>query len=198
MTRKSVILITVASLIILSAALASSELTGKTHIFVSSPNKETLQEANKNVAAKRAIAEKTQSSTTTSGGSPSQSSRDKTSSGITSPTATTTTPTTTQGKDFSPPSSSSAITITASQTNSTEVAISTKLAGYSDGTCNLTISNGNKTTTQSAQVMFEKQFSTCAGFTVPISTVGTGTWNVKLDVISGGTTTSKTISAEVK
>lgn len=72
--------------------------------------------------------------------------------------------------------------------------ITTKLYGYSNGSCQLSISNGTRNIVRQAEVMYQSQYSTCAGFSVPISELGDGTWKIKLDVISGGVTLSKELS----
>lgn len=94
------------------------------------------------------------------------------------------------------PTSSENITLTANK-NGSNVVVYTQLKDYSNGTCALTVTNGSKTVTQSAQVMFQPQYSICAGFTVPISSVGSGSWTMTLSVTSDGVTTQKTIQYEV-
>lgn len=98
---------------------------------------------------------------------------------------------------YTPPASNNGITLTPSTSGDT-VVVSTQLAGYSDGTCKLTATNGSKTSVQTANVIYAPSFSTCAGFTVPIADLGNGTWSLTLDVTSGGTTNSKTATYEVK
>lgn len=90
------------------------------------------------------------------------------------------------------------IDLSARQEANNTVTVFTKLPGYSSGSCDLTVSNGAKTSTQSVQLLFQPEFSTCAGFSVPIGPLGKGTWNIKLAVTSGGSTESKSISYEVK
>lgn len=97
---------------------------------------------------------------------------------------------------YTPPTTDSGITITPSRSGS-QVVITTKLVGYSDGTCNVTITNGDKSTTQTAKVIYAPDFSTCAGFSVPVSSLGDGTWKITLSVSSGGNDTSKTVTYEV-
>ncbi|HSX24303.1 MAG TPA: hypothetical protein VLE74_04335 [Candidatus Saccharimonadales bacterium] len=94
--------------------------------------------------------------------------------------------------------SGKSIELTAQQASNNTVTVFTSLPGYSDGTCDLIVSNAGKTTTQSAKVIYQQQASTCAGFSVPIDSVGKGTWNLKLSVTSNGITDSKTITYEVK
>jgi len=101
------------------------------------------------------------------------------------------------GGTYTTPTSSDNITVTATKSGSDQVVVSTKLAGYSDGSCSLHVSNGNKVNDQTAQVIYAPNFSTCAGFSVPISQLGSGTWSISLTVTSGGVTTTKNISYEV-
>ncbi len=95
-----------------------------------------------------------------------------------------------------PPTTS--IELTAKQESNNTVTVFTKLPGYSDGSCQLTTTNGASTNSQTANVIYQPEYSSCAGFSVPISALGKGTWTIKLSVTSNGTTESKTISFEVK
>ncbi|MFZ2513641.1 MAG: hypothetical protein WAW63_04260 [Candidatus Saccharimonadales bacterium] len=98
---------------------------------------------------------------------------------------------------YTPPQDPENIKIDAKQEGSS-VTISTRLTGYSDGTCTLLITNGSRSNTKTAQIVYSSQFSTCAGYSVPVSEFGTGTWSLKLLVTSGGTTTEKLASVEVR
>lgn len=82
--------------------------------------------------------------------------------------------------------------------NGSNVIITTKLYSYSDGMCSLVIRNGSSTFTQTATVLYAPQFSTCEGFSVPITKLGTGSWLATLSVTSKGTTASSSASLEVK
>lgn len=97
---------------------------------------------------------------------------------------------------YAPPINNDGITITPS-TSDSNVVITTKLVGYSDGTCKLDVTNGIKTTSQTVAVIYAPNYSTCAGFTIPKDTLGTGEWDITLTIISGGNTTSKTATYEV-
>lgn len=94
--------------------------------------------------------------------------------------------------------SSSDIDLTIRQESDNSVTILTQLKNYSDGTCDLTITNNNDTITRSAPVLYQDTFSTCAGFSIPANEMANGTWNITLSVTSKGETSAKTISAEVK
>jgi len=98
--------------------------------------------------------------------------------------------------DYTPPDTPDNLTLSASESNH-EVTVTTKLFNYSDGTCSLTVNNGSKTTSRTAPVIYQAQFSTCAGFTIPVSALDAGTWSFSLSVTSGGITTTKTITANV-
>lgn len=73
------------------------------------------------------------------------------------------------------------------------VVINTNLASISDGTCNLTVSDGSKTITKSAQVIFTPAFSTCAGFEVGKQELSNQPWKISLSVNSN----NKTVSHEI-
>lgn len=93
--------------------------------------------------------------------------------------------------------SSGKVDMSTKQESNGTVTVFTEITGYGDGTCNLTVTNGTRTTTQSANVVYQSEYSSCAGFSVPISSVGTGTWSLTLTVTSNGSSASKTISAQV-
>jgi hypothetical protein len=74
------------------------------------------------------------------------------------------------------------INLTPSQSGSS-VTVLTKIQGVSGGSCTLFITNGNKTNEQTAQVIYQPEFSSCAGFTVPVSSLGAGMWNITVKVL---------------
>ena len=88
-----------------------------------------------------------------------------------------------------PPSN---ISITLKKDGSSLVVI-TKLTNYSDGDCELDVTNGDVSKIYSAKVIYQPEASTCAGFSVPIDQIGKGNWNIKLKVTSGGVTNSETV-----
>lgn len=90
------------------------------------------------------------------------------------------------------------IELSAKQETNNTVTVFTKLHGYSDGSCQLTVTNGPQANSQTAPIMYQPEFSSCAGFSVPIDSVGKGSWSIKLTATSKGTTDTKTISFEVK
>lgn len=96
------------------------------------------------------------------------------------------------------PVPTSNISLSTRQESNGTVTVFTKLAGVSDGTCVLNVTNGSKSTSQTADVIYQPQYSSCAGFSVPISSVGTGTWTLKLSLTTHGTTSSNTITQEIK
>lgn len=77
------------------------------------------------------------------------------------------------------PTDTSTITLSATQSGDS-VVVRNELhgQGYSSGSCVLTITNGSKTTTQKAEIMYQPEYSMCAGFSVPVSTIGAGNWNI--------------------
>lgn len=96
-----------------------------------------------------------------------------------------------------PASNSDSIVITSTQTT-TDVTIFTQLSNIASGSCNLQITNAAKTYTTTAPVIYQSQFSTCAGFTVSKNSLnGSGTWNVVLVVNNGKNNITKTATIEV-
>lgn len=91
-----------------------------------------------------------------------------------------------------------ALKLTTKQESNGTVTVFTNLGTIPDGTCTLTSTNGATTDTQTAQVLYQDQYSICAGFSVPVSKLGSGTWSLRLDVASKGTTVSQSASVEVK
>ena len=89
------------------------------------------------------------------------------------------------------------VDLSAKQEATSSVTVFTTLHGYSSGTCDLKVTNGGKETSLTANVIYQEEFSSCAGFSVPIAPLGKGTWSIKLTVTFEGKTQSKTISFEV-
>jgi cytoskeletal protein RodZ len=171
---KKIFLIGFILLITLGAVLVVLQNTHAINFFGSVQNKQKQQDSQYNTEKKKAAIERTNK---TPGADGSNSSTTGT---------------------YTPPVSSDGISLSASQPNANQIVVTSKLVGYSDGTCTLTVTNGAKSTTQRVQVIYQPQFSTCAGFTIPISTIGSGNWVLSLVVNSGGLNTSKTINLVVQ
>lgn len=103
------------------------------------------------------------------------------------------------GQESTPsqPTTPDAIELSA-QKESSSVTVLTKLHGISNGTCTLTVTNNAKTNSQTADIIYQNEFSSCAGFSVPISSLGTGTWNILLVTESNSNRLEKTLTFEVK
>lgn len=109
---------------------------------------------------------------------------------------TQTTESITQEQPAAAPSGS--LELSASQSDQS-VTVLTKMQNVAGGTCKLTVSNGDKITSQTAQVIYQPEFSSCAGFSVPISAVGAGAWSINVEVTpTSGSAMQKTITLEVK
>lgn len=77
------------------------------------------------------------------------------------------------------------------------VTVLTQMSGVTAGECILEVRNGGMTTSQKAQVIYQPEFSSCAGFSVPKSTVGAGQWQITVTVTtSSGQTLSQNTSLE--
>lgn len=91
----------------------------------------------------------------------------------------------------------SSIELSAKQESNGSVTVLTKLYGVSEGTCTLTASRAGVTHTQTAQVIYQPNFSSCAGFSVAKDKLGIGTWTIQL-AVAGENPVEKTISLDVK
>lgn len=97
------------------------------------------------------------------------------------------------GNDQKPePPSSQDITLTARADGDT-VIVTTKLAAIASGTCTLTITGGTAPVTQQANVIYNPEYSTCAGFSVRKSAVNATSWNIALSVDTGSGKIEKSI-----
>ncbi len=169
--NRKTLICTALLLILLGGILFTLEKTGKIHLFTGSQGQTKQQEARLNQTKKAATAN-----------NPSI------------PTASNPNPKgTTPGSTYTPPTTSNNIQLTAQKTSDSQVTVITKLYGYSDGTCSLEVTNGTHVNKQVAKVIFQPEYSTCAGFNVPISSLGTGQWNISLTVSSGGSNQTKSI-----
>ena len=101
------------------------------------------------------------------------------------------------GKETPPPTSPDTIELTPTKDSGT-VTIKTKLIGYPDGNCVLTATNGSKTTQKEAAIIYQPEFSSCAGFSILISELGTGPWRISLTVTpTGGSPITKNAELSV-
>lgn len=91
------------------------------------------------------------------------------------------------------------VTLSAEQEGDS-ITILTKISGISDGNCSLQISNGAATKTENAQIIYQPEYSSCAGFSVNKSDLGAGTWQISITATpeTTGEVATKSISLEVK
>lgn len=68
--------------------------------------------------------------------------------------------------------------------NGSSVTVMTRITGIGDGTCKLEVSNGGQSFSEQAEVIYQPSYSSCAGFSVPVSSVGKGTWSITVSVTS--------------
>jgi hypothetical protein len=107
---------------------------------------------------------------------------------------TTTTPTTVAPATNTPPP----IDLTAKTESNNSVTVIGKFTNVSNGTCLLDVTNGSAVFTAKADVIYEPEYSSCAGFSVPIASLGRGTWTIKLTVNPGTAQSTKTIIYNVQ
>lgn len=103
----------------------------------------------------------------------------------------------TSSEPGAPPTSES-INLSAQQDSTSTVTVLTKLQGFPDGECSLLIQNGSKSTTKTAPIIYQPEFSSCAGFSINKSELGSGIWNITLTAkTSSSDPVSKSIDFEV-
>lgn len=97
-----------------------------------------------------------------------------------------------------PSISPATMTLTA-KVDGDSVTITTQIQNISSGACRLTASNGASTISpQTAPIIYQPEFSSCAGFTVPKSSLGNGTWSVSVTATpTVGEATTQTTVLEV-
>lgn len=107
---------------------------------------------------------------------------------------------TTQAQPAPVPASAKHIELSAEQSSET-VVVTTKLReqGFSSGQCVLTITSSGQRSEQHAAIIYQPEYSTCAGFSVPARSLPKGTWHISLAVTPrGGKTLTKTLDKEIR
>lgn len=91
------------------------------------------------------------------------------------------------------------LSLSASQTD-TVVTVLTKISGFSgEGTCTLSLTkSGEATVTQTAEILYQPEFSSCAGFSVEKNQLTPGSWNITLTTTVNGNNFSKSIIYSVQ
>lgn len=99
--------------------------------------------------------------------------------------------------DTSPPKTTEEIneslSIDARRESNNTVTLLTKLYDIPAGTCTVNIKNGSKTLSKNAPVIYQSQYSTCAGFSIAEPDLGTGDWSITLIVTNGESSYTKSI-----
>ena len=67
----------------------------------------------------------------------------------------------------------------------------------SSGTCNLTMTNGAKTITKSSGITQNPSSSSCEGFDIPTSELGSGDWKIDITITNGDRTGNITDSVSL-
>ena len=107
---------------------------------------------------------------------------------------------TTQAQPAPVPAAAKHIELSAEQSSET-VVVTTKLReqGFSSGQCVLTITSSGQRSEQHAAIIYQPEYSTCAGFSVPARSLPKGTWHISLAVTPrGGKTLTKTLDKEIR
>lgn len=62
----------------------------------------------------------------------------------------------------------------------------------SSGTCDLSLTNGSNSFTDTTDIAENPSSSTCKGFDIPLSKLNSGTWKITIKIVGGGKTGSIT------
>ncbi len=105
-----------------------------------------------------------------------------------------------QAKPAPVPTTAAHISMSIEQTDQAVTAlIKLKEQGFSSGSCQLTVSSGSHQVTQQAAIIYQPEYSTCAGFSLPRTALPKGVWRFTLSVTPlNGAPLTKTIDKEVK
>ena len=97
------------------------------------------------------------------------------------------------------PKSNSSIELSADRDgDSVTIIVKLKEQGYSQGKCSLTVAANGKKVAQNADIIYQPEYSTCAGFSIPVSSVGDGQWTISLSVTPlNGKPITKTLIKEI-
>lgn len=79
------------------------------------------------------------------------------------------------------------------------ITVTTKIQNVSAGTCKLRITNGSREISQEAAIIYQPEFSSCAGFGIAKSSLGNGSWDITLTATpDAGDSVVKTVTLEVQ
>lgn len=97
------------------------------------------------------------------------------------------------------PTNNSSIELSADKDgNDVTIIVKLKEQGYSQGKCSLNVAANGKRVTQDADIIYQPEYSTCAGFSIPMSSVGNGQWTISLSVTPlNGKPITKTLTKEI-
>lgn len=90
----------------------------------------------------------------------------------------------------------SSVELTARQELNGNITVLAKLYGISEGDCSLTITNGSKTYSKVVPIIYQPDFSSCAGYSVQKDELGAGEWSIKLTP-TANPSLEKTITSKV-
>ena len=87
--------------------------------------------------------------------------------------------------------------ISAAQDNQSNVIVKTRLDGAGWKNCSLSLTSGSKTIVKSADAIFQPEFSSCAGFSIPTNELTAGQNTLLLSATKNDDTTQVSTSRDV-
>lgn len=95
------------------------------------------------------------------------------------------------------PNTANKVEVAAEKGQNNTVTIFSKIYEPSAIKCSLEITNGDKVYKKEATVIYQTDYSICAGYSVPVADLGIGKWIIKLYVSTPSNTLSATTQLEV-
>jgi hypothetical protein len=93
---------------------------------------------------------------------------------------------------------SNKVVVTARQELNGNVTVFTKIYDNSAKNCQIVLTKDSATITKQASVIYQPEYSTCAGFSIQKSELSSGSWQISLTVTGDSATINATTSIEVK
>jgi len=78
------------------------------------------------------------------------------------------------------------------------VVVLTKIQGVTSGSCNLVAKNNGTTISRDATIIYQPEFSSCAGFSLPVTALGQGNWEITINASTNAGVLKELIGIKVQ
>lgn len=90
------------------------------------------------------------------------------------------------------------LTVSAEESGSSLVILTSIKKFSGTGSCTVRLSRGASVITKTTEVLYQREASSCAGFSIPLSDLELGTWNIDLTISTQSSNLSKSITYTIK